>query len=155
MLNFDNANTGSFGAGHHPELPRVGNKKKFGFGKFEEFGPADSASNEINQKPTRKLAVLVEIYRKIAFERGNDPGPLLLVLLGLPKDHLELGPGAILREQHGIELLILRLATAFIVTANAEDQHAVGGPDERFGEGVTALRIAAHKGHNGNLGGLK
>ena len=77
------------------------------------------------------------------------------MLLGLPEDHLELGPGAILGEQHGIELLILRLASALIFAANAEDQHAVGGPNERFGEGVTALRIAAHKGHNGNLGGLK
>ncbi len=155
MLNFDHANTGSFCAGHHPELPRVGNKKKFGFGELEEFGPADSACHKVNQKPARKLAVFVEVYRKIALERGDNPSPLLLVLLGLPEDHLELGPGAVLGEKHGIELLILRLAAAFIFAANAEDQHAVGGPDKRIGEWVATLGVTAHKGHNRNLCGLK
>ena len=77
------------------------------------------------------------------------------MFLGLPENHSELGLQAILGKQHGVELLILRLATAFIFAANAKDQHVVGGPNKRVCEGVAALSIAAHEGHYGNLGGLQ
>ena len=77
------------------------------------------------------------------------------MLLALPENHLELGPQAILREQHGIELLVLRLTAGLVFTANGEDQHVIGSLDKRLGEGVAALGIAAHERHDGQRGGLQ
>ena len=113
------------------------------------------SGQEVDQEPTRILAVLVEVHAEIGFERSDDSLPLLLVLLALPEDHLELGPQAILREQHGVELLVLRLAAAFVFTANGKDQHVIGSLDERLGERVAALGIAAHERHDGQWGGLQ
>ena len=113
------------------------------------------SGQEVDQKPTRILAVFVEVHTEIGFERSDDSLPLLLVLVALPENHLELGPQAILREQHGVELLVLRLAAALVFAANGEDQNIVGSLDERLGERVATLGIATHERHDGQRSGLQ